>query len=254
MAKFSGKTVIVTGAGSGIGAAAARLFSQEGATVVLAGRSQDKIDAVAEGLPASRTWARGTDVSDEAAASALIAETVERFGRLDTLVNNAGVGGIGSIAKATTEDWRRIMATNLDGVFFCCRAAVPHLIKTQGSIVNISSVSGVRGDWYMSAYNASKGGVSNFTRSLALELGPKGVRVNAVSPSLTFTEMTGAIKDNDVVMAKFKERIPLGRGAEPEDIAPAIAFLASDDARFITGVELPVDGGVTASNGQPRLF
>jgi meso-butanediol dehydrogenase / (S,S)-butanediol dehydrogenase / diacetyl reductase len=117
----------------------------------------------------------------------------------------------------------------------------------------VSSVSGLSGDWNMSIYNAAKGAVSNLTRSLALELGPQGVRVNAVAPSLTFTEMSKDLKGDAALMAKFAERIPLGRGAEPEEVADVIAFLASHDARFVNGVVMPVDGGLMASNGQPRM-
>jgi meso-butanediol dehydrogenase/(S,S)-butanediol dehydrogenase/diacetyl reductase len=144
------------------------------------------------------------------------------------------------------------MAVDVDGVFFCTRAALPHLLESKGSIVNVSSVSGLGGDWNMSFYNAAKGAVSNFTRSLALELGPKGVRVNAVNPSLTSTGLTEGMRSDRELMAKFAERIPLGRGAEPAEIADVIAFLASHDARFVTGVNLPVDGGLMASNGQPK--
>jgi len=150
------------------------------------------------------------------------------------------------------EDWRKVMAVDVDGVFFCIRAALPHLLASKGSIVNVSSVSGLAGDWNMSFYNAAKGAVTNLTRSLALELGDKGVRVNAVNPSLTFTDLTRGVKDDAGLIAKFADRIPMGRGAEPEEIADVIAFLASHDARFVTGVNLPVDGGLSASNGQPR--
>lgn len=251
MERFKGKTVIVTGAGSGIGAATARRFSEEGAAVVLCGRTRDKLEAVAKDLPADRTLVHAADVADLPAVEGLVAAAVERFGRLDVMVNNAGIAPTGPITEAPVEDWHAVIATDVNGVFYGCRAAVPHLVKTGGSIVNVSSVSGLGGDWNMSFYNAAKGAVTNFTRSLALELGAKGVRVNAVNPSLTFTDLTADMKDDSELMAKFKERIALGRAADPEDIAPVIAFLASDDARFVTGVNLPVDGGLSASNGQP---
>lgn len=252
MQRFTGKVVVVTGAGSGIGEGAARRFSAEGAMVVLAGRTEAKLARVAASLDPQRTLAHAADVSRREDAEALVAATLRRFGRLDVLVNNAGTAVTGPLLALEPEDWRKVMATDLDGVYFCTRAALPHLLETKGSIVNVSSVSGTGGDWNMSAYNAAKGGVTNLTRSLALELGEKGVRVNAVNPSLTLTELTADMKGDEALMAKFRERIPLGRPAEPADIAGVIAFLASDDARFVTGVNLPVDGGLSASNGQPR--
>lgn len=133
------------------------------------------------------------------------------------------------------------------------KAAMAHLIKSKGSIINVSSLSGVGGDWNMAAYNAAKAGVTNLTRTLALDHGPDGVRVNAVNPSVTKTSMTNAIQDSDDKIKQFLARCPLGRLATPEDIAGAITFLASDDAAMITGVNLPVDGGVSASNGQPHF-
>lgn len=146
------------------------------------------------------------------------------------------------------------MATNVDGLVYCTRAALPHLLHSRGNVVNVSSVSGIGGDWGMSFYNASKGAVTNLTRSLALEYGPKGVRVNGVNPSFTASEMSQGVLDNPNMLAKFMDRSPLGRVAEPADIADVIVFLASDDARFVTGVDLAVDGGVSASNGQPRMI
>jgi meso-butanediol dehydrogenase / (S,S)-butanediol dehydrogenase / diacetyl reductase len=253
MERFTGKVVIVTGAGSGIGEGAARRFAREGANVVLAGRTQDKLERVAGDLDAGRTLVKATDVSDQAAVEALVAAAVERFGRLDVMVNNAGVAPGEGFLESSIEDWRTTMATNVDGVLFGCRAAMPHLLESRGSIVNTSSVSGIGGDWGMSFYNASKGAVSNLTRALALEFGGRGVRINAVAPSLTESELTEDMLDDGDLMAKFKDRIPLGRAATPDDIAGVIAFLASDDARFVNGVVLPVDGGVTASNGQPNM-
>jgi meso-butanediol dehydrogenase/(S,S)-butanediol dehydrogenase/diacetyl reductase len=253
MARFAGKSVLVTGAGSGIGAATARQFGEEGAQVALIGKSENGLAKAAAAMDAGRTMVLTVDVSDQTAVEEAIEQVIARFGRLDVLVNNAGVATEGHITDITAEEWRRIIATDLDGVFFCTRAAVPHLERTKGCIVNVSSVSGLGGDWGMSPYNAAKGAVTNFTRALALDLGARGIRVNAVNPSFTRTGMTREFEQQPGVLDKFLDRIPLGRVAEPEDIAPVIAFLASDDARFVTGVNLPVDGGVSASNGQPRL-
>ena len=250
--RFTDKVVIVTGSGSGIGAATAKRLAREGALVILNGRRREKLDRVAADLEGDRVLVQAGDVSDQASAEALIAAAVARFGRLDVLVNNAGVVPTGPFLEASVDDWRRVIAVDLDGVFFCTRAALPHLLETQGNIINVSSVSGLGGDWNMSFYNAAKGAVSNLTRSLALELGEKGVRVNAVNPGLTFTELTQDMKDDHALMQKFADRIPLRRGAKPEEIADAIAFLASDEARYVTGVNLPVDGGLMASNGQPK--
>ncbi|OZI60624.1 SDR family NAD(P)-dependent oxidoreductase [Bordetella genomosp. 11] len=251
MNRFAGKVVVVTGAGSGIGAATARRFAQEGASVVLAGRTESKLRQAADGLEESKVLVQTADVARLDEVENLIRAAVKRFGRLDVMVNNAGTAVEGTVTEASPEDWRVVMATDLDGVFHGCRAAMPQLIKSRGCIVNVSSVSGIGGDWRMSFYNAAKGAVTNFTRALAMDHGRDGVRVNAVCPSLTRTDLTKDMYANHALMEKFAERIPLGRGAEPEEVASVIAFLASDDAVFVTGVNLPVDGGLSASNGQP---
>lgn len=251
MSRFANKTVIVTGAGSGIGEGAARRFSDEGAKVVLVGRAKDKLDKIAASLPTERTLVHVADVSQEVEVNALIAATVTTFGTIDVVVNAAGVFAGSTITESTTEDWRKVMSNNVDSIFFMCRAAMPHLIKSQGNIVNVSSVSGLGGDWNSSLYNASKGAVTNFTRAIAMDYGGKGVRVNAVCPSMTVSNMTKDAMEKPERMESFKERTPLWGPATPEDIAGPIAFLASDDARYVTGVNLPVDGGVSASNGQP---
>ena len=252
--RFSDKTVIVTGAGTGIGESAARRFSAEGANLVLVGRRQAVLERVAEDLDATRTLVYPCDVKDQTAVEAMTMAAVDRFGGIDVLVANAGVGVLKPFSETSFEDWRDVLAVDLDGVFLCAKAALPHLIRSRGSIVNVASVSGIRGDWAMSAYNAAKGGVVNLTRSLALELGEYGVRVNAIAPSLTITEMTASVASQDALVAKFNERFALGRYAVADDIAGPILFLASDDARFVTGAILPVDGGITASSGQPRLL
>lgn len=253
MERFNDRTVIVTGAGSGIGEATARRFSSEGANVVLAGRNREKLDRLAAELPAERTLVQVTDVSKLADVQVLVEAAVARFGALHVLVNNAATAAMGSITELPIDDWEKTMRVNVDGVFFACRVAMPHLVKTKGCIVNTSSVSGLGGDWNFSAYNASKGAVTNFTKALALDAGADGVRVNAVCPSLTDTSMATSITSNEATMKKFMARIPMGRAAEPSDVASVIAFLASDDAGFVTGVALPVDGGLSASNGQPNL-
>jgi meso-butanediol dehydrogenase/(S,S)-butanediol dehydrogenase/diacetyl reductase len=252
MNRFQDKVVIVTGAGSGIGAATALRFAKEGARVVLVGRTRDKLEAVAKGIKPGQSLVATGDVSKWDDVQQLVKSAVEHFGQLDILVNNAGVAPSGALTEASLEDWRSVMSIDVDGVFYGCRAAMPHLLKSGGSIINVSSVSGLGGDWGMSFYNAAKGAVTNFTRALALEYGSQGVRVNAVCPALTKSELTAGMADDKALMDKFAERIPMGRAAEAEEVADVIAFLASHDARFVNGVNLPVDGGLHASNGQPK--
>lgn len=251
MNRFTHKVVVVTGAGSGIGEATAKRFAREGASVVLVGRNEEKLKKVHAQLEGEGHLVRAADVADLSDVEALFKEVASHFGRLDVLVNNAGIVKSGKVTELEVQDWKELMSVDLDGVFYCTRSAMPALIASKGNIVNVSSVSGMGGDWGMSFYNAAKGAITNFTRALALDHGADGVRVNAVCPSLTRSELTDDMMDNDALMAKFKERIALGRPAEPEDIGDVIAFLASDDARFVTGVNLPVDGGLSASNGQP---
>ncbi|MDL5154823.1 SDR family NAD(P)-dependent oxidoreductase [Actinomycetospora termitidis] len=252
--RSTGKVVVVTGGGSGIGAAAAHRFAADGATVVVAGRSQDKLDKTVADAPAGSTVvAKACDTSDEQAITHLIDEVAREHGRLDTLVNNAAIARPGTVDDLDANTWREVMATDVDGVFYASKAAIGHLKATRGSIVNVGSVSGTGGDWGMAAYNAAKGAVVNLTNAMALDHGADGVRVNAVHPSLTATEMSEGIRSDDEVMARFRDRIPMGRAAEPAEVGDVIAFLASDDARFVSGAHIPVDGGLGASNGQPRM-
>jgi meso-butanediol dehydrogenase/(S,S)-butanediol dehydrogenase/diacetyl reductase len=248
--RFEGKTVVVTGAASGMGRAAARRFADEGANVVVVDLDRTELEQASAELPQDRLLIQPGDTSDRDAARAAITAAVERFGGVDVLINNAGIASSGDITQTSEEDFARVMAVNVGGYFHMAKAAMPELKKTRGAIVMTSSVSGLGGDWNMFAYNTAKGAVTNMVRAMALDAGKDGVRVNAVNPSLTDTGMTKDMQ-NEALLAKFKERMPLGPIAQPEDIAAVMAFLASDDARFVTGVNLPVDGGVTASNGQP---
>ncbi len=252
--RFTGKVVIVTGGGSGIGAATAHRLGSEGATVVITGRTQEKLDKVVADAPAGADLhARVADTSDEQAVTSLVADVVAEHGRLDTLVNNAAVAEPGTVADLDADACRSVMATDVDGVFYASRAALPHLRQAGGSIVNVGSVSGLGGDWGMAAYNAAKGAVVNLTNAMALDHGGEGVRVNAVHPSLTATEMSEGIREDEEDLAAFRRRIPLQRPAEPAEVADVIAFLASHDARFVNGAHIPVDGGLGASNGQPNM-
>lgn len=253
MYSFEDKIVLVTGAGSGIGEAAARAFAKAGATLVLADKDKSALKKLTEDLGSSRGMARVMDTSKVDDCEDLVQDAVKKFGRLDVLVNDAGVDHMGAVDEGSLKEWERVMGTDLNGYFYMIRFAIPHLRKSKGSIVNVSSVSGLGGDWNHSFYNAAKGAITNFTRALALDEAKHGVRVNAVNPSLVYTAMTKAMKAQPTLIKKFEERIPLGRGAQPEDISGPILFLASEAAHFVTGVNLPVDGGLTASNGQPAL-
>jgi meso-butanediol dehydrogenase/(S,S)-butanediol dehydrogenase/diacetyl reductase len=249
---FDDKVVLVTGGGSGIGQAVARAFLDNGAKVAVVGRRREKLD---ETLAAAgdRGLAVPADVSDPAQAARTVDDVVGHFGRLDVFVNNAAAYVSTPFLELTSDDWARLQRTNVDAFFHLAQRALPELVKTGGNVVAVGSVSGLRGDWGQSGYNATKAAIMNLVQSLALDFGPQGVRLNAVAPSFTVTETTAAFSGDDAVVDAFVNRIALGRPAQPEDIAPAVLFLASDDARYVTGAFLAVDGGTTASTGQPHL-
>ena len=248
---FDGKVVLVTGGGSGIGQAVARAFLDNGARVAVVGRRKDRLEETLQGYDEERTLAVQGDVSSDAAA--VVATVVEHFGALDVLVNNAAKFSAQDFADLSADEWDAFSATNIDAFVHLAQAALPELEKTRGNLVAVGSVSGLRGDWGQAAYNATKAAVMNFVQALALDYGPRGVRLNSVAPAFTFTEATAGVPRDEESLRPFVNRIALGRPAVPEDIAPAVLFLASEDARYVTGATLAVDGGTTASTGQPHV-
>ena len=253
MNRFNEKVVLVTGAASGIGLATARRFLEEGARVVMLDIDEKCLKESAAKLPQDRILVQVGDTADKASAAAAVKAAVAHFGALHILINNAVVATEGDIMQTSEEDFARVMAVNVGGYFHMAKAAMPELVKTRGSIVMTSSVSGLGGDWELFAYNTSKGAVSNMVRSMAMDAAKHGVRVNAVNPSFTVSRMTEDMVSDPELVEKFRERMPLGAPMDPEGVAAVMAFLASDDARLLTGLNLPVDNGLTASNGQPPM-
>lgn len=250
---FTGSVVLVTGGGTGIGEAVTHAFLDAGATVVVTGRRADRLESALEGYPQERAAARVADVSDAQQVRELVAWVVETFGHLDVVVSNAAAYASGPLTDLDDDAWQALRATNVDGFFHLAKAALPHLARSGGTLVAVSSVSGDRGDWGQAAYNASKAAVTNFVRSLALDWGADGVRLNVVAPAFTRTELTAGMATDEAALAPFVNRIALGRPAVPADIAPAVLFLASSAAAYITGAVLAVDGGTSASTGQPHV-
>lgn len=244
---FADKVVIVTGASSGIGAGAAIHFSKLGAKVVITGRNEDNLKETAgkcEGEILSIT----ADLNIEADRVKIIDQTVAKFGKLDVLVNNAGLGEAGDILTTTLDQYDKVMNTNVRSVFHLTQLATPHLIESKGNIVNVSSVAGPRQFPNILAYCMSKAAIDQFTKCVALELAPKQVRVNAINPAFIVTNFHKRLGMNDETFEKFKERAKethaLGRAGTIEETSSAIAFLANNDlASFITGTCLLVDGG-----------
>jgi len=242
---FHGKVALITGASRGIGRATAMLLAEHGANVALNYQKDDTAAAqLVTDLKQYPVQAKSyrADVADEQAVTAMIDSVVADFGKLDILVNNAGIWKEAAIASITTEQLSEMIDVNMKSMFYCARAAVPHLTKSAGSIVNISSTAGQRGEAYHSHYASTKGAVIAFTKSLATELVNEKIRVNCVAPGWVATDMSNpTLRSPDA--GKYLAEIPMRRAATPEEIAGAIVFMASDWATFITGEVLNVNGG-----------
>lgn len=260
--RFEGRTALVTGAARGIGQAIARRLASEGARVCVVDRDYERASATAREIVEAGGVAHAIacDVADEASVVAAVAQARERFGGVDILVNNAGVAPhVIPVVDYPLEEWERHMNVNLKGTFLCCKHVAPLMMERErGKIVNISSINGLSGPPLVAAYNASKWGVIGFSKTLANELAPYHINVNVVCPGPTDTEfhsvtMPERARILGISEAEVRERIrqsvPLGRWTRPEDVAAAVAFLASDDADHITGEVLPVTGGMAGVGG-----
>ena len=246
---FAGKVVLITGASYGIGAAAAKQFAGLGASLALAGRNLDNLKQVAsECSPGNKAPLLLTgELTNEKDTEEIFQKTITHYGRLDILVNNAGIIETGSIENTNVQQYDRVMNTNVRSLYHLTTLAVPHLVKTKGNIVNVSSVNGLRAFPGVLAYCLSKAAVDQFTRCVALDLAPKQVRVNCVNPGVTITNLhkRGGMNQEqyEAFIKRSSETHALGRPGKPEEVAQTIVFLASDDASFITGATIPVDGG-----------
>ncbi len=245
------KTVLITGAARGIGLATAQRFLREGWNVVMLDRDEDELAKAT--APRQDTLAIEADVSKPEDVDRAIAGIEARFGRLDALVNNAGVAEFGPIDEHDFAMWRRVMETNLDGVFLTSQAAIPLLAQQGGAIVNIASISGLRASTLRMAYGTSKAAVIQLTLQQAVELGEKGIRANAVAPGPVRTKLAMAVHTPEIIAA-YHDALPLNRYGTEEELANAIWFLCSDEASYVTGQVLAADGGFQAAGvGLPAL-
>ena len=246
---MTGKVVIVTGASSGIGRATAALFAKNGSSVIAAGRNEKELGALREQVQGKKGSIKVhlADIRETTQVERLVNDTVENFGQIDVLINSAGIIMNGSIENTTLDDWDKMFDINLRSVFFLTQRCIPHLEKTKGNIVNVSSVAGTRSFPNILAYGVSKAGIDQLTRSAALELAPKGIRVNAVNPGVVVSNLhkRGGMADEDYqsFLNNSKNTHPLGRVGEPQEVADLIYFLASDKASWITGATYEIDGG-----------
>ncbi|KZX60443.1 short-chain dehydrogenase [Halioglobus sp. HI00S01] len=248
MQRFTGKVALITGAASGIGRATAIRLANEDAALFLTDINKDGLTETVKALPEGVASAIAeVDVTQPAACNAAVEACIERFDKLDVLCNIAGIAFSENLTDISDAQWDLMVGINLNGVFFMSRAAMPHLLASKGNIVNMSSSAGREGQAYNSAYCATKAGVLMFSKALAMEFGKQEVRVNAVCPGFVQTPLSAGFKmPEGADMELFSRLLPLVEASTPEEIAGAVAYLASDEARFVNGIELPIDGGQTA--------
>lgn len=249
--EFQGKTAIVTGAASGIGAETTKLLIKGGAKVLAADLNETKLKVLVQEV-GENAVPHLADMAQRESVEGMVQAAVQKFGGVDILVNNAGIGSLGKAADLDPDEWRRVMAVDLDAVFWASRAALPHLIERKGCIVSTASISGMGADYAFTAYNVAKAGVIALTRCMAIDYANQGVRVNSVSPGLVATPLTGMMPD--ATIDEFNRRIPMHRPASPQEIAEVITFLASPRASYLTGQNVAVDGGLMAHTGQPDVL
>ncbi len=246
MARLDGKAAIVTGAARGIGKAIATRFHRDGARLVLWDLRADELSAACAELEGSGPDVHGAvvDVTDRRGVEAGVTEAYERLGRIDILANNAGIGGFTPFLEMSDQEWQRMLDVDLTGVFICSQV-VARRMREQGSgaIVNMASTNGLLGEALEAHYNAAKGGVVLLTKTMAIELAPYGIRVNSVCPGFILTDLAREAGLPQEEIDDYARKIPMGRTGRPEEVAAAFSFLASDDASFITGTEVVVDGG-----------
>jgi NAD(P)-dependent dehydrogenase (short-subunit alcohol dehydrogenase family) len=244
--RLQNKTAIITGGGTGIGLACARLFTQAGAQVAIFGRRPDRLNQAQKEIGDSVLVVQG-DITQEKDTVRLVETAVKKLGKVDILVNNAGIFGGGPLHETDDAVWDQTFNINMRGVFQLTRKVLPQMItQGSGSIIHISSILGMIAVPGTAAYNASKGALNQFSRSIAVEYGGQGIRSNAICPGMIETEMTAELRSDTALMAEFLKGYPLGRFGQPEEVAQACLFLASDESAFITGATLPIDGGYTA--------
>lgn len=240
-----GKTAVITGGGAGLGYAAAAMWIRNGGSVALLDFSADNLATAAEAL-GSQALAVQTDVTDSSSVNAAIDSALEKFGRIDAVVNCAGNSRPGPTAEITDADWSSVMNVHVDGALKACRAAFPALKESKGTIVNISSIAGTLGMPARASYNTAKHAINGLTKSLAVEWAPEGIRVNAVAPGYIETALTLKLIDEGILdQAPVSARTPLNRWAQPEEIADCICFLATDASSYITGQSIRIDGGMS---------